>query len=124
MLLLYAAALTAACLWPIRLDPGPPPPFARRALNNLLHVPAYALLAYLAGLQARRLFRSKSAAFGAGMGGAAALIHGGLTEWLQTFVEGRVCAWGDLGLNAVGVSAGILVLLARWRYRVQSGGMA
>jgi VanZ family protein len=111
-LALYMALLVTASLMPIRegsVLAGTP---LRRTVNNLLHVPAYAVLSgiWIAAVQAfvRRRHRIRCYLLGAGL----ATAFGGLMELAQAFVPTRTASVGDFCLNAVG-SFG-MAALALW----------
>jgi len=119
----YCAALATVSLWPV----GPTSPLAatttRCAVNNALHVPAYAGLTVLWALH---LGAGSAAGFGrrvfvlakaCGM----ALVFGGLVEWLQNTVPHRAGTWNDMALNAAGVLAAGLMVAFLCRRGVQRG---
>jgi len=82
------------------------------SLQNLLHVPAYAVLTVLAALAASSAPRA-----GAGLLIGAALacsVFGAALEYFQTIIPGRTGSAMDAGLNAVGAAVGAVVV-AVWQ---------
>ena len=74
------------------------------------HVGGYLVLTILAGcLPVRRSFHIAWWLFLVG--------HACLTEWIQTFVPGRFGSIDDVGLDVLGITLGLLVLLAWHRLR-------
>ncbi len=120
-LLAYMALLAYASLKPIEPRTAAAISATRRAVNNLLHVPAYGLLAVLWMLvlggtahSARRLRTILVACLAAVLFGAVMEVLQGLT------VRGRMAGWEDLGLNTLGaVLAGIATALWHRRTREQ-----
>jgi len=120
----YSVVLTIVALMPISRDSVLAATATRRIINNLLHVPAYGVLAWLWIVQFRT-WLGESSGFRylvAGCGAAAAL--GAATELAQGLVPGRKGTMGDLLLNFTGI--GIVALLA-WlrgsvRRRLQARG--
>ena len=82
----------------------------RRMINNLLHIPAYGVLAWLwtaqfrAWLTSRRTYRTLLA------GCLAAAAFGGLIELAQCAIRGRKGTAGDFLLNCAGVAGAALLL--------------
>jgi VanZ family protein len=98
---------TALLVFPGYWFPHPPPAVSVGELGagKLLHVAAYAALAASAGwLPASVGWRTLLVVLLVG--------HGGLTEWLQTFVPWREGCWRDVGIDAAGVTVGWLA--SRW----------
>ena len=46
------------------------------------------------------------------------ILHGMVTEYIQTFVEGRFGSWKDVGINTTGIMLGLLLY---WVVRRRSG---
>jgi hypothetical protein len=102
----YALALTAASLlpsgrsagllegWDKDISPG---------VQNLLHVPAYAVLVWLVAEAASPRHLAPVALVCA--------AFGGLLEWAQAAVPGRTGSVADMLLNAVGALAGLAVVV-------------
>jgi len=106
--LVLFCAWTAALLRPI-------PPDAVQAvggddysfwLGKTLHVGVYAFLAVLASRLPLSLRWRRLAVL-------VLLLHGGLTEFLQLFVQ-RGASFRDVGLDTLGTLAGVLVTWKRW----------
>ena len=76
-------------------------------LGKLLHVGAYALLAGSAGWLPGSPHRRTAIALGL-------ILHGGLTELIQTQVPARCGCWTDVGIDSVGVLLGWLTTYC-WR---------
>lgn len=108
----YSAALAVGSLSPVTrnspLAGGP----VRQALNNLLHVPAYAVLACLWFLTVRQLRPGATLKRAYLAAATAALAYGGAMELGQNFVRGRTCSFDDFLLNALGVTLAAMVLWA------------
>ena len=102
------AAWTAALLIPIpsgavRSVGGAGPSFW---ISKVMHVGGYAVLALMtAFLPVRPKLRWVCL--------AALVLHGGLTEYLQQFVQ-RGSSWRDFGLDCLGCVLGTLLAGARW----------
>jgi VanZ family protein len=76
-------------------------------IGKLLHVGFYFMLAALTGwLRLAKNWRLLLIPI--------LMLHGGLTEWLQTFVPYREGAWRDVGLDSLSVLAGFLVTWPKW----------
>ncbi len=117
-----SAVLAAASLMPVGADAAIGSTPTRQLINNLLHVPAYGVLA---GLWAVVLTGPGRRAPGAAaiLGGAAlAVVYGGALEVLQIWVPGRFCGLADVGLNSAGAGAAALVLW-RWSRRRASAAV-
>jgi hypothetical protein len=78
------------------------------------HVAGYAVLAILVGFLPVRL--SPRIAWWLFL-----VVHGGLTEYLQQFVPGRTASVRDVGLDVLGITLGLAVLLLWHRSRRQAG---
>jgi len=79
-------------------------------LQNLLHLPAYGVLAIL-GVAALKAYRiQEESAFW--YSGGFALLYGSVLELYQAFVPGRYPSWMDLALNL----SGIILFLAAYRF--------
>lgn len=76
------------------------------ALHNLLHIPAYALLAasWQLALPARRSGRALL------LVGLLTVGYGVVDEWHQSFVPGRECSAADLLRDAIGAAVGIFAM--------------
>jgi hypothetical protein len=79
------------------------------AVQNLLHVPAYATLAWawywsLAAWLQNSIARTASAAF-------IAATYGVLDEWHQSFVPARYASFTDIVFNVIGVVLGIALTM-------------
>lgn len=81
-------------------------PAVPSALHNLLHVPAYALLAasWHVALPSRRSGRTLL------LIGLLTVGYGVLDEWYQSFVPGRECSAADLLRDAIGAAVGIFAV--------------
>lgn len=118
-----------AALYALSSVPGTPPIdsntylifyWVSPSLQNLLHVPTYALLGWswhwALGAWDYSHRGSVMTAF------AITLAYGILDEWHQSFVPGRLASLTDLALNAIGAALGIWLALraAGWQEK-QSG---
>ncbi len=74
-------------------------------VGKLLHVGAFAVLAGSAGWLPLSLRQRSIIAF-------ALILHGGLTELIQTLVPYREGSWRDMGIDTLGVVIGYLT--SRW----------
>lgn len=112
VLFAYMALLAYASLRPISPEAAEGISGTRRAVNNLLHVPAYAVLAGLwmlvlskSDTPARRLHSIL-------LGGLIAVLFGAVMEALQGLVvPGRMCGWEDFGLNTLGAALAAAAML-------------
>jgi VanZ family protein len=109
-----ALALWTACLTTslpaLLLASAVPQPGARFTVAKAGHVTGYAGLTVLAAwLPARAAWRW---ALVAGL-----ILHGGVTELIQTVVPGRTGTWQDAGLDLLGVALGLAFSYWRWRRR-------
>ncbi len=88
--------------------------FLAPELQNLLHVPQYALLSWLwcRGLSGLALGPGRSARLAL----AVAAGYGVVEESIQLWVPGRFSSWTDLALDLVGALAGVGFFL--WRRSV------
>jgi hypothetical protein len=86
----------------------PLPPLGRRmrSVLNLLHAPAFALLAVIAATLVQRVSRGRRTLALAGIWAALSVL-GIVIESLQGFF-GRNPSWADAGANALGAGAGLL----------------
>ena len=91
----YMLLIFALSLKPVWQDH--PDSWIREMLHNLMHVPAYALMAFFVYLawsgEGQRRWGSVLIPF----------IYGVLLEVLQGFVPGRYPSWLDIVLNALGI---------------------
>jgi MFS family permease len=87
-------------------------PISLAMLHNMLHVPAYLLLAWTLffALNKGRLSLAAGVAIGI------AVAYGALLELAQADVPGRYASMGDIGLNTLGATIGAL-LAARYAAR-------
>ena len=119
-LVCYSALLAVASLMPVRSGSALGATPARRAVNNLLHIPAYGALAGLwyvvLSSGGRRRRGRASVAFAA----LAAAAFGGLMEVGQAFSPGRHPGWDDVAVNTLGVGVCVAALWV-WR-RLRRGG--
>jgi VanZ family protein len=83
--------------------------FLSPSLQNLAHIPAYALLTWLwwRALASRGLTRHRAVLFAAGV----AVAYGALDEFHQYFVEGRFASVTDALMNALGAA-----LVVAWAF--------
>ena len=76
-------------------------------VSNLAHIPAFALLTLLwlktFNLNGDRLLSNLLILSGL-------VLFAILTEFLQSFVPGRTASFMDLGLNAIGILSGFLII--------------
>lgn len=112
--ILYCALLAYVSLMPVRAGSALGATPSRRLVNNLLHIPAYALLAGLFALSLRHADGAMSNRRILA-GAAAAVAFGGLMELGQVFVPGRYGGWDDVALNSLGAAAFVGVLMLRKR---------
>ncbi len=98
----YAGFLGIVSLAPIAPDSAVAAGAARRAFNNLLHIPAYGVLTFIVWLALNRLLRRTIDIFT--WPAVIAFAYGGLLEALQKFyIPGRDGNMLDLGLNGTGI---------------------
>ena len=79
------------------------------AVQNLLHVPAYAGLAFLWRWSLVRRLRPASAILAALL---LAVMYGLVEEWYQSFVPGRYATLTDVLFNSIGAFLGVVAF--RW----------
>jgi VanZ family protein len=112
----WAVWWLALTLWTVALVTPQPVELGKQILpsgadfpvGKTLHVVAYALLtAALAWLPARPRWR---AVLVLGL-----FLHAGLTEYVQTFVEGRSGSLSDVGLDSLGIMLGLALGWRRWK---------
>ena len=106
--------LIMAALYATSSLPGTPAPdetdvyvllWIAPGVQNVLHVPVYAALAWSWHWAFRAWVDSaKATAIGAC---TIALAYGALDEWHQSFVPGRLASLTDIALNAVGTALGM-----------------
>ena len=109
--LAYASLLLLAAVIPSEGN-GPPPAFAsfeHVRLYDVLHMPAYALLAWLV----LAMLRDYGITWGKGIVVAVtlAILCGTTVELLQHMVPGRVASLLDCVLNGIGAAAGATLYL-------------
>ncbi len=111
----YTLMLAAASLLPVSSSSPLAATATRRLINNLLHLPAYAVLAWLWTAQFRavtgRSGRNRvmlAACF-------AAVGFGTCMELAQSLIPGRKASLGDFVLNASGVGVAALLMWVRAR---------
>ena len=113
---LYVCLLAAFSLMPVSSDSALGATSTRRAVNNLLHLPAYAILAVLIYAVARAW--NLLALPGAVLTGAVgAFGFGALMEIAQIYIPGRGATMLDFGLNGTGAFA--IMILTLWRQRAK-----
>lgn len=109
----YAVLLAAASLlpsggagplagWDAAISPG---------LQNLLHVPAYAVLVFLTARAWAWPPQARPAAVLATAAGCAAF--GALLEWAQSTIPGRTGSLSDILLNTAGAGAALVLMLGK-----------
>ena len=113
--------LAAASLMPVR--PGSPlgATSIRRTINDLLHIPAYALLAWLWCAQINGWAGRRMTLVPLLAGCAGAVGFGALMEVLQHVIPGRVGSMKDLAFNSVGAAAAGVVFLWQTRRQKDAG---
>lgn len=109
MLALYLVATLPAQAPPPSLPPAATGWISWSLLNNILHVPAYLLLAWVLYFCVNGKTGPRMAVVVAVMIAAA---YGGLMELMQISVPGRYASLTDMALNTIGATAGA-VLAAR-----------
>lgn len=116
LLVILLAAVAVGSLMPVSKHSALAATELRRTVNNLLHVPAYAVLT-LAWAWALCAVAGVATARAALAGSCAAFFYGVIMELGQLSVPGRTASVGDAMLNAAGAvaAAGALALLARRR---------
>lgn len=84
-------------------------PISWALLNNMLHVPAYLLLAWtlFSALNNGRISRAAGIAVGI------AVAYGALLELAQAEVPGRYASLGDAALNTLGATIGAMLAARR-----------
>ncbi len=112
---LYTAALTAASLMPVGGDSALASTATRRFINNSLHLPAYALLAWLWTAQLRAVMRNSSRGRTMFAACFAAVCFGTCMEIAQHFVPGRGAELRDFLTNSLGVGVAALLMWIRAR---------
>jgi len=119
------AVLALGSLLPVGRDSALGATSLRRRINDLLHIPAYAVLAWLASREIENRAGRSGAVAHVLAGFAVALGFGGLMELLQGLVPGRVGSMKDVAADAAGAGAVTLYLLwRRARVRGAWGGDA
>ncbi len=108
LLMVYIVCLGYVSLSPIS-EGQAAPTVPRRVLNNLLHVPAYAVLAFLMGLSFKRERSRQLQIPGLFVPVLCALAFGALMEMGQVFVPGRTFDVGDMALNGFGAALGAVM---------------
>ncbi len=100
------AVLAGASLMPVGADAAIDSTPMRQFINNMLHVPAYGVLAALWIIVLWGRLGCRAPLAGAGLAAA----YGGVLEVLQFWVPGRYGGWADVGLNCLGAVLAALVL--------------
>ncbi len=95
--------------WDTTISPG---------LQNLLHIPAYAVLVILVVLALRPSF--KTGLTGMAWVSLGCCVFGVVLEFAQAVIPGRTGSLTDVLLNAAGVVIGCLTAIW-WRGRIHSG---
>jgi peptidoglycan/LPS O-acetylase OafA/YrhL len=90
------------------------------SLQNALHVPAYAALAWAWRWALGAWMRSSTAI--AMFAGAVSVAYGVFDEWHQSFVPGRFASLTDVILNVAGAALGIWLAGRASEYFMKSGG--
>ena len=111
-LIVYSLLLAAVCLTPIGGDSPLAATETRRLINNMLHVPAFALHAWLCILALRLTCARGIWPWRRAVGAAIAWFYGGALEIGQGLVAGRVSSMGDMVLNTIGVLSALLIASA------------
>jgi VanZ family protein len=75
--------------------------------GKLLHVGAYAALAGSAGWLPGSMRRRTAIAL-------LLILHGGMTEWIQTIVPFRDGCWRDVGIDTISILIGWLASRRMW----------
>jgi len=115
----YMALLAFASLMPVNPDSALGATETRRFVNNLLHVPAYTMLAVGWVVCLERWTARASGLRTAVVAFALAALYGGLLEAAQAWVPGRVASAGDLLLNTGGAACGLAFAIL-WKRRSES----
>lgn len=96
--------------WPVEVAQELLPPPSEYPMGKVLHVCAYAFLTILsAWLGVRGPRRWLLIVF--------LSLHGGLTEFFQTFIPLRTGSLFDVGLDHLGILLGLLLSWKWWRHR-------
>jgi VanZ family protein len=103
-LLAYSTALAVGSLTPISRESELAATALHRAVNNLLHVPAYTGLTFLCAAALGAFRATPSFGRDYALGAAAAVLFGGAMELAQLRVPGRWCSFGDLMLDVAGAA--------------------
>ncbi len=119
--LLYMAALFGLSSVPGVIPEDAPVPYqifnwVPPAVQNLLHIPVYAGLAFLWRWALAALLRPVPATVAAFL---ITVAYGVLDEWHQSFVPGRFASLTDVLFNTIGACLGLLVFW--WLNRPASG---
>jgi len=112
----YSGLLAWASLMPVSRESALAATAARRALNNALHVPAYAVLGLLWIACLRAWGKGGHGIGWVVTGSLLAAAYGALAEAAQAFVPGRVASATDLFLNTLGVCAAVAAQLLWLRH--------
>jgi len=115
----YMALLAFASLMPVNPDSALGATETRRLVNNLLHVPAYAMLAVGWVVCLERWPARASGLRTALVAFALAALYGGLLEAAQMWVPSRAASAGDLLLNTGGAACGFGFMVL-WKRRSES----
>ena len=116
-LIAYSLILAAVCLSPMGGDPALVPSKTRRIINNMLHVPAFAVHAWLCILAVRPVLTRGIGRRALATGAFMALLYGLVLEIGQGYVPGRVTSMGDMILNSIGILAAVVITWALPRSR-------
>jgi len=111
-LIVYSLVLAAVCLSPIGGDSPLAATETRRLINNLLHVPAFTVHAWLCILALRLACARWTRPWILTAGASITWLYGGVLEIGQGFVPGRVASAGDVVLNTIGVLSAVLIASA------------
>ena len=119
ILLCYTTLLAAVSLMPVSRDSALAATAPRRMVNNLLHVPAYVVLAWLWAARIRCRVRCASDLWWILVGSAGAALFGTMMEYAQLYVPGRKGTAADTMLNVIGACA---FALSMWLWRRRTAG--
>jgi len=109
--IVYMTAITVISIWPTSGGGGIES--LGQLFNNLLHIPAYGLLALLLIKSAPKFKYVYIASF------LFAVIFGIFNEYLQSFVPGRTASVSDALLNGIGSLSVVLLYSKRYKLSVK-----